>query len=375
MSEMSEAVAIRSPGRRSAHLPSLRPMAISVAVAATALLIALLVIAALGYSMSATASAFFDGAFGDTQALAATAKTMIPYLLIALAWIVTSSGRQLNLGLEGQILLGGLGAAVVGMNFHSLPGALHLFLAVLAGAVAGGAFAALPALMYVRRQVNVLLSSFLLNFVALLLVAWLIRGPLQDTTAPSLLQSKPVDPAAMWPILGNTGLTWDVLLIPVAIAAVVFVQRWTAVGFRLRLTEANEEAAKFSGIATLRLGMGALITSGAIAGIVGSSLILDSLGGTVTDGFSSQYGYLGIAVALLARNSPVGCFFAALLFAALDQGGSLIETRVGVPSTISTVTQGLVIVLVAGSAWLMLRSGGRLGAARAPTPEGISGTV
>lgn len=366
MSELS----LRTPVRRGL-VESARPLLIPLAVAATALVISLLVIAATGYSISRTASAFLDGAFGDSQAVAATVKTMIPLTLIGLAWIVSSSARQLNLGLEGQILMGGLGAAVVGGSFSSLPGFLHLGLAVVAGAVVGMLWAGLPALLYLRREVSVLLSSFLLNFVALLIVAWLIRGPIQDPTAPSMLQSKPVDLNAMWPIMSTSGLTWDVVFIPIGVILLIFVQRWTLVGFRLRLIDANEDAARFAGVQTRRVGMSALLASGAIAGVVGSSLILHSLSGTVSDGFSSQYGYLGIAVALLARNSPLGCVFAALLFAALEQGGSLVETRVGVPATITTFTQGLIIVLVAGSAWLLLREGGLLrGRRRAPVLKG-----
>jgi ABC-type uncharacterized transport system permease subunit len=137
---------------------------------------------------------------------------------------------------------------------------------------------------------------------------------------------------------------------------------------------ANEEAARHSGMATKAIGAGALMTSGAVAGIVGSSLILGSFTGTMTEGFSSGYGFIGIAVALLARNSPVGCVAAALLFAMLQQGGALLETRVGVSSASVDITQGLVILLMAASAWLLLQAGRRR-AARTLAPEGIDGTV
>ena len=335
------------------------PLLVSLAVVAAAVLVSLLVVAVAGHSMGDAASALVSGSFGDATSFAGTVEVMVPLVLIGLAWIVASSARQVNLGLEGQILAGGICATLVGTHFAGLPRALHLGLAVVAGAAGGAVWAGGPAVLWVRRRVSVLLATFMLNFVALLLVNWLVRGPLQDPTNSSLLQSKPVDLSASWPLIGTHGLTWDVVLIAVGVAALMFVQRRTAVGFRLRVLSASERAARHAGIATVRVGALALVCSGAIAGVVGSSLILASAAGTMTDAFSSNYGFIGIAVALVARGSPVGCIGAALLFAALEQGGGLVETRVGVPSTLVEVTQGLVIVLVAGAAYFIARAQAR----------------
>lgn len=342
---------------------------VSAVIALVALLLLLVIVWVVGYPPGETASAFVSGAFGGGEQIQATITVMIPLVLLGLAWIVASSARQINLGLEGQVIAGGIGAALAGANLDGLSPTLHLIATVLAGGLAGALWAGPPALLYVWRQVNVLLSSFMLNFVALLLVAYLIRGPMKNPAGLGLIESTPVSIHALWPELGK--LRWDVILIPLAVIALTLVQRLTTTGFRLRLISANESAAEHVGIATKRLSACALLCSGALAGIAGSSLLLDSFTGSLSDNFSSGYGYIGIAVALLARNSPVGCIGSALLFAALQQGGSLVETRVGVPSSSVEVAQGLVIVFVALSALVMARIvRTRPEAALTPEPDG-----
>lgn len=143
---------------------------------------------------------------------------------------------------------------------------------------------------------------------------------------------------------------------------------WTTVGFRLRLTGASEETARYAGTRTVRVGALAIVASGAIAGLVGSSLILGSESGVMADGFSANYGFDGIVAALLARNSPAGCIPAALLFAALRQGGGLMEARVDVSSSLVLITQGLVVVLLAGSPLLLSRFRGRRSRLTEDTP-------
>ncbi|MGH2985982.1 MAG: ABC transporter permease [Solirubrobacterales bacterium] len=329
-----------------------RALASSVLATAIAFALSLAIVGLSGQPVGEVVGAFAEGAFGDADAVAATLKVMVPLVLIALAWIIASSARQINLGLEGQILVGGIFATVVGLELTELPRLVHLPLAIAAGAVGGGLYAAVPALLARYRDVSELLSTFMLNFVAVLAVSWLVRGPLQNPTSSSLLQTSPVELSASWPRIDQLPLTWDILYVPIAVVALALVMRHTTVGFRLRVLRENEEVARDAGIPTARIEALALIASGAIAGVVGSSLILASVGGSMVDGFSNNYGFLGIAVALLARNSPLGCLASGLLFAALQQGGGLVETRVGVPSSLVDITQGLVLVVLAGAAVL-----------------------
>jgi ABC-type uncharacterized transport system permease subunit len=341
----------------------------SVLAVVVAFAVSLLIVWISGYSVSETAHAFIDGAFGDSSATEATLGVMVPLTLIGLAWILASSANQINLGLEGQILIGGVFATIVGTKITGLPAAVHLPLALAAGALGGALWASIPALLSVYRRVSELLSTFMLNFVAALAVAWLVSGPLEDPSGFTLLQSAPVELSASWPRVGTSQLTWDIVLVPLGVLALTLLLSWTALGFRINLLGANPQTARETGVETRWLGAGALISSGAIAGVVGASLILASIGGTLAAGFSNNYGFLGIAVALVARNSPVGCILSGLLFAALQQGGGLIETRVGLPSSLVVITQGLVIIILAGSALFWGRRGiGRLLSAGAGRP-------
>lgn len=192
-------------------------------------------------------------------------------------------------------------------------------------------------------------------------------------------RSSEVAETAQWgTIVANSALTWDILLVPVAVVAVAFLQNRTTFGLTLRITGANPTAARRMGINTVRINAVALLLSGAVAGVVGASLVLGGETARMGDGFSAGFGFEGIVVALVARNNPLGAVPAALLFAILDSGSGLMETRVGVPSELVYVTQGLVILFVAGTAYLYNRAGRtRVDAAEsgALPPESATETV
>ena len=332
-------------------------LGLSIGVTACALAVSLLLAVASGASAGDTASAFLTGAFGSGDAVGSTLQKMVPLVFVALGWILVFSGGRFHVGFQGQILIGGIFSTVVALKLSSLPGFLHLPLAVLAGIVGGALYAAVAAWLWAKRGVNEILSTLLLNLVAIQVVAWLVRGPLQES-GHTLSQTDFFSDSALWPALpGQTFVHWDVLLMPVGVLLVSAVLLRTTFGFRLRLTGANDTAARHAGVSPTRIGVQVIVASGALAGLAGGSLIL--AGGTraMTDNFDVGYGFQGIAVALLARNSPIGSIPAALLFAALSQGSGLVEAQAGVSSAVVGVTQGLVIVFV-------LASGGLLDTAR-----------
>lgn len=334
---------------------ALEPTLFSAATALVAFAIAMLIVALTGKDPAAAMEALWDGAFGSTSQIASTLNAMVPLVLVALGWIFAFRSKRVNVGLEGQMLIGGAASAAVALKLGGLPLAVHLPLAVLAGFLGGAAYAAIAAWMWARRGVNEIISTLMLNLIAVQAISWLVRGPLQ-IPGVDLAQTAPFPGSSRWPeVLVNTALSWDVLLPVAALAVSAFVLTRTTFGFRLRLTGANEEAAEHAGVDVRRVGVAALAISGALAGLAGSSVLIGGQTGTMTDGFAAGIGFEGIAVALLARNSPIGVAPAALLFAVLEQGGGLMEARLGIPSNLILITQGIVIVLVAGGAFLLRR--------------------
>jgi general nucleoside transport system permease protein len=333
----------------------LMSLAVSTAVVFAAIGACLLIIALVGHSPGDSASALWQGAFGGRQELAGTLEKTVSLTLVALGWIVAYTASRLNVGFEGQIVVGGICAAVVGLHLSGLPRGVHLPLGIAAGVAGGALWAGIAAILWAKRDVNEIISTLLLNFIAFQLLGWLINGPLQEPDR-SNAESSPVVTSARWPLLlSHTPLAWDILLVPLAAVGVAFLLRQTVFGFRLKLTGANEHAARYAGIDTTRIGIYSLLISGGLAGLAGSSLLLSGETGTLADNFSANYGFDGIVVALIARNSPYGVIPAALLLAALRQGGAQLEAQVGVSSALVQIIQGVVIVLLAGTAFLSRR--------------------
>jgi simple sugar transport system permease protein len=334
---------------------SLISLAISLSALALALGLSMAIIELTGTNALDAVEAMWDGAFGSRAQVAGTLSKMIPLLLVALGWIVAYRANKVNIGFEGQILAGGICAATIGIQLTGLPTVVHLPLAVIAGVVGGALWVGIAVWLWAKRGVNEIISTLLLNFVAIEIVSWLVRGPLQESTK-TFPRSRPIEPSAQWPeLLKNTALSWDLVLALVMVFVIAFMLRRTTFGFSLRFTGANEPAARHGGIATTRVTSFALLMSGGLAGLAGSSIILGGETSSMSDNFSANFGFEGIVVALVARNNPIACIPAALLFAFLRQGGGLMEARVGVPSAIVLITQGLVIVFVAGAAFLVDR--------------------
>jgi general nucleoside transport system permease protein len=331
------------------------PLGVNLVVLGLAVLLSMAVIELSGKSSIDASKAMWDGAWGQRAAVGGTLSKTIPLVLVALGWIVAYGARRVNIGFEGQILIGGVFATWVGLKVTGLPMAVHLPLAVAAGVVGGALWAGVAAWLWARRGVNEIISTLLLNFVAIEIVSWLVRGPFQEATG-TFPRSGAIAQSARWPkLMERTALGWDLLLAAAVVALIAVLVARTTFGFKLRFTGANEEAARHGGVNTRLVSVAALVISGGLAGLAGSSLILGGESPSMSDNFSANLGFTGIVVALLARNNPIGAIPAALLFATLRQGGGLAEARVGVSSSVVLITQALVIVFVAAAAFILDR--------------------
>jgi len=352
--------------------------AIAVGPVIAALVVAAVVLAVAGAPPVEALNALLSGSLGGRIQLARTLSFLLPLVLIALAWIIAFTTKRINLGLEGQIIVGGIFATLVGLHVSGLPTGAHIVLGMVAGGASGALYAGIAAWFWAKRDVNEIISTLMLTLIAAETLSWLVRGPMQEPGVVFPRSSEVAETAQWGTIVANSALTWDILLVPVAVVAVAFLQNRTTFGLTLRITGANPTAARRMGINTVRINAVALLLSGAVAGVVGASLVLGGETARMGDGFSAGFGFEGIVVALVARNNPLGAVPAALLFAILDSGSGLMETRVGVPSELVYVTQGLVILFVAGTAYLYNRAGRtRVDAAEsgALPPESATETV
>ena len=325
----------------------MRELLTALAAAILAVLVILIGLAVAGHPPGPVLATAWSGVAGSPVRLAICLQEATPLLLTGLAAAIAFRAGVLNIGLEGQYLMGAVAALAV---LTSGPvGWPVLVLAGLAGALAGALWCAVAVFLERARGVPIVLATILLNVVAAHLVGILVQGPLHDpgTSAP---QSALVPEANRIPALvANTGLHVGAILAVVLALIAWVVQRQTPVGFELRVLGLNPVAAEHAGIPAVRRQGQVALVSGALAGLAGMLQVAGVTFFLATD--VTSYGYAGIAVALLGRLHPLGIIPAALFFAGLDVGARQLERREGIPHDLGDLAKGLTVaaVLVAGA--------------------------
>ncbi len=293
----------------------------------------------------------------------------VPYILAGLAVALGFRAGLFNIGGEGQIGIGWLVAVVVGFSFPGLPAVIHLPLAVLAGATAGGLWSAIAGFLKARTGAHEVITTIMLNYVVYRLSAWLLCGPLEFTQGTC--RSQDIAPSAFLPRFLDHPVTlhWGFVLALVAAALTGWFLFRTTWGFELRTVGANPNAARYGGMNVAKTYVLAMFLSGCLAGLAG---VVQGLGITrnIALGFQAGYGFDSIALALLGKSHPAGVVAASLLFGILRAGASRMQSVAGVPTEIVQIVQALVIIFIAAPE--IIRSIYRLRKAR---EEGAEVTV
>ena len=343
-------------------MTALRSFATTTARVMVLLTIAIAMLAVLliatGHEVIPALSAMVNGAFGSYYAItSATIVRMVPLALAGLAVSVAFRAGILNIGAEGQLLVGAAAATAISGPLDGVPWFIGIPVMLVAGAMAGGVWAAIAGALRLRFGVLEVISTIMLNFVAQYLTGWLVRGPLQEPTRVNP-QSVTLAPELQMPVLlDGTRLHAGVLLVVIVAVGVWWWLRSTASGFRLRAVGATPTAAASAGgIDVPRTMFGAFLVSGLLAGLAGS-VEYTGITYALYENFSPGYGYTAIAVALLARLHPLGVLATALLFGALEAGANAMQRDAGVPSVVVSVVEALLILLVlAADRWRPSRS-------------------
>ena len=288
--------------------------------------------------------ALLDGAFGSPYALGQVLILAVPLLVIGLGLALAFRGRVYNIGAEGQLFMGALAAGVVAIFLPVGFDPLLIIAATVAGVAAGAAWGGIVGVLRARWGVNEVITSLLLNFVAILIFTYCVRKPLRAPGSPDL-QGRAIDPSAELPILPDlavhVGIFAAIALVPVA----AYLMARTPFGMRVRMLGFNSEAARTAGVNSRRMIVGLMLISGGLAGLAG---VIQTLGVAerLDLGISQGYGFTAIVVALLGRLNAVGVLLAALFIAVLQSGGQAMSVTEGLPYAIVLAIPGVFVVFL-----------------------------
>lgn len=304
-------------------------------------------------------TAMFNGAFGSAKALTETALKATPLLLVGVGITIAFRANVINIGGEGQMVLGALLATIVALNAPELPAVLMIPLVLFAGFVGGAIWGAVPGALKAYYGVNEILSTIMLNVVAVQLMNFLLRGPLIDPAeierGTGIPQTQRLPKSADLPLLFGSGRLHIGPLIAVLAAVAAYILLWrTPFGYRVRAVGRNTDAARYAGIPVKRTIVLALTLSGAMAGLAGAVLVFGSESHRmVTDGstagFTGNAGFNGIVAALFGGLHPLWTIPASFLFGGLLVGGNALQRAVQVPAALILALNGLVVVFVVSS--------------------------
>ena len=322
-----------------------------------ALAVGAVMLLVLGANPIKAYAALAEGAFGSGNALAETAVKAVPLLLVGLGICISYRANVINIGGEGQMIIGAIMGTVVGLALSGGVGWIVVPLALLAGFAGGALWGAIPGALKAYFSVNEILSTVMMNAIAVQVMNFLLRGPLIDPAqaelASKIPQTAALDAAFRLPRLVPTRLHLGAVL-AIALAILVYVLLFrTTLGYRIRAVGQNPDAARYGGIRVRRQTVIALLLSGAFAGLAGAVQVYGLNYRMITDGsatgFTGSAGFNGIVAALFGQLHPLGTVPASFFFGALLVGANKLQRVMQVPSAFILGLNGLVVVFVVSS--------------------------
>ncbi len=295
--------------------------------------------------------ALFTGSLGSFNAISETLFAATPLILAGLAVAVGFQAGLFNIGAEGQMVIGGMTALYLGITIDA-PTIVLLPIALLGAIIGGAVWAGIAGLLRAKTGAHEVITTIMLNFIALFLTQWLLKTTVFQQTGRDDPISKPVNKGAQLPHLFGSDYRVTIGL-PIALGAAAFVH-WlmyrSSIGFQYRTVGANPDAAKYAGMNVVWLTVAVMATSGALAGLAGANQILGLPPYQGSTSFSGGIGFDAIALALLGRSKPMGVVWAGLLFGALTAGGREMQGVERIPIDLVEVIQALIIVFIAAPA-------------------------
>jgi ABC-type uncharacterized transport system permease subunit len=288
-------------------------------------------------------AALIQGSVGSVNAIVNTLVATVPLVLAGLSVALGFKAGLFNIGAQGQFLIGALAAVTVGAIVAGQPPIVAIPIAILAGILGGAAWGFIPGILKAVSGAHEVVTTIMLNYVAISVLAWAVSGPLKVPGSPSPI-TEDVGNAAFPIIIGDNGHLGIVIAL-----AMVFLVRWlldrTTLGFEIRTVGANPDAARYAGMRPKRLIVLTMSMCGALAGLAGTCIVL-GVTHHMTSSFGTTVGFDAIAVALLARSNPIGIIFSGLLFGAMRAGAGLMQIDASIPPELIDVIQGTILLFL-----------------------------
>lgn len=347
----------------------LRPGIALVAQRVVSLLVAFLIAFALtyvliflsGYNPFQVFWLSLSGGFGSRLRLGLSLNEATTLLFATLAYIVAFRSGVWNIGAEGQLFMGAVGAVVPGIFLAGLPPALHLTIVILSGLACGAAWGAIPGFLKARFGTNEIITSLLMNFIATWFVSYLVRFPLKNPNS-FIAVSRKVAPSARLPeLLHGTSLHAGLLLALLLTVVVWFIFRKTVLGYRLQSMGANPLTAVYGGIPVGRLTIVAMAMSGGLAGLAGTSQAV-GVNYLLAEYISpAHYGFLAIPLVFITRLNPFGALVVSIFFGGMLTGSRVVQMNLGIDPTVITIFLSLIMISLMLDPFIEKRVAGLLG--------------
>ncbi len=327
---------------------------VSVLAVLAALVVAGIFFQAYGVSPIRAYYLIVRGALGSKLGLTETVRRTIPLLLCGVGLAIAFRALFWNIGAEGQLLVGAVAATGVAL-FSGLPAGLLLPAMFIAGFLAGALWGLVPAALKARLGINDVITTLMMNYIAIYIVEWLIHGPWKGSQLRGFAYTDKFPQAARLPLIPGTRIHWPTLVLGVVLAVVIYVLlSRTRQGFEIKVVGENPDAARFAGISQLKTTLLVMLISGGLAGLagVGEMAGIHGMLRSATQ-ISMGYGYTAIIVAWLARRNPLAVIGTACFFGVLMAGGDVIKVSLRLPFQLINVFNGLIMFFLIGSEILM----------------------
>ncbi|MDD6042527.1 MAG: ABC transporter permease [Eubacteriaceae bacterium] len=339
-----------------------------------ALLCGALIMLATGFNPLKAYQTMIMGALGKPRLIGNTLEKFMTLCLLGLATAVGAKGGLFNVGGEGQLFFGALVATMVGLKLSALPAPIVIVIAFLCAIIVGGFYAWIPAILKVKLNVSEVITTIMLNTIAIKVVTYLVNGP---WCASSVSVTKGTDylpdSLRLTKLISASNLSTSFIVGALFTFLIWYCMKKTTVGLQMKITGENARFARFSGLKSDRIMIGSMVASGAICGFVGMTLVY-GYNGQMVDSISNEFYFDGMLVAMIMNYNPVGIIIMSVFFAIMSTGAAMMDMTMGVSSQLYDIVFSILIFLMAAnkgfSAWFTQQSMQRKARAKAREKAG-----